>query len=465
MKMILASLVVGLLATVAMAQPMSTWMAIIITEDAPFTSRCNGSGQILDSHILAFVYIDRDEDGPDGTDPQPVCIMMPGVICIPEMSVYSYRNFQLESNGTLVSPPFIGYRGLWDEFDSLRVYLRVFFGQEMDSCYTSPVITIPDDGELLMAVFSLQQWTCGLAGVPMPSCDPSTGELDFDWVDPTSFHQCLVTCYGGATTTYVSHCPSVFRPPVIELTSGCMGGCEPALQFRMNAELWRRYPWGGWSTRVVGGDVGCITVSLIEEIPSARLDTMIAVIEGDTVALHWNTLRENTLARFEIWRPVPYGGNPSDHHVADLSAQNSPQGAQYVYRDGQAFSHGLVIAYILVMVDQDSQRFAAAYLNVDGRPQAAAQNALLPHSQGLLSCYPNPFNSSTTLSLIQERSSQARVSVFDITGREVRTIHEGVLEAGEHRFTFDGAGLPSGIYFARLESAGLVKTQKLLLLK
>jgi hypothetical protein len=82
-----------------------------------------------------------------------------------------------------------------------------------------------------------------------------------------------------------------------------------------------------------------------------------------------------------------------------------------------------------------------------------------------LSAFPNPFNPTTNISITLPHTSKARLTVYDITGREVQMLHEGVLEAGAHHFTFDGAGLPSGIYFARVESGGVVKTQKLLLLK
>jgi hypothetical protein len=92
-------------------------------------------------------------------------------------------------------------------------------------------------------------------------------------------------------------------------------------------------------------------------------------------------------------------------------------------------------------------------------------NFILHPSFFSLSAFPNPFNPSTNIALTLTHTGKARLTIYDITGREVNTIHEGVLGAGEHRFIFDGAHLPSGIYFARLESAGLVKTQKLLLLK
>jgi hypothetical protein len=82
-----------------------------------------------------------------------------------------------------------------------------------------------------------------------------------------------------------------------------------------------------------------------------------------------------------------------------------------------------------------------------------------------LSSYPNPFNPSTTISFALERETDITLSIFDLTGRRVRTLTEGKWNAGTHDVHLDGAALPSGLYFARLRAGGLTKTQKLVLLK
>ena len=53
----------------------------------------------------------------------------------------------------------------------------------------------------------------------------------------------------------------------------------------------------------------------------------------------------------------------------------------------------------------------------------------------------------------------------DRTVRRMRTLSEGRWNAGTHEVRFDGAALPSGLYFARLQAGGFAKTQKLVLLK
>jgi hypothetical protein len=82
-----------------------------------------------------------------------------------------------------------------------------------------------------------------------------------------------------------------------------------------------------------------------------------------------------------------------------------------------------------------------------------------------MSIFPNPFNATTSLSLTIASRVNVRLETTDLLGRHIATLHNGMLEAGEHKFTFDASALPSGIYFTRVQAGEFVKTQKLLLLK
>jgi hypothetical protein len=65
--------------------------------------------------------------------------------------------------------------------------------------------------------------------------------------------------------------------------------------------------------------------------------------------------------------------------------------------------------------------------------------------------YPNPFEHHTTLELIVHEPQHVDVSVFDVSGRHVRQLHDGFTSSnGAHRILFDGNGLPSGTYFVRV---------------
>lgn len=82
-----------------------------------------------------------------------------------------------------------------------------------------------------------------------------------------------------------------------------------------------------------------------------------------------------------------------------------------------------------------------------------------------LRAYPNPFNPSTTLTFTLPTQSRVELSLFDLLGREVKTVLNEHRAAGEYRVTVNAADLPSGIYVARLEAGETVRSHKLLLLK
>lgn len=89
----------------------------------------------------------------------------------------------------------------------------------------------------------------------------------------------------------------------------------------------------------------------------------------------------------------------------------------------------------------------------------------VPSKFALYPCYPNPFNPSTVIRFCLPRREHAKLTIYDVTGRQVKVLANELLSAGEHRVTFDGSALSSGVYFVRLESAYHMQTEKLVLIK
>jgi hypothetical protein len=58
-----------------------------------------------------------------------------------------------------------------------------------------------------------------------------------------------------------------------------------------------------------------------------------------------------------------------------------------------------------------------------------------------------------------------RIAVFDVAGRWIQTLVSEKRAAGKHTVTFDARDLPSGVYFARMESGSFALTRKLLLFR
>ncbi|MFV1968920.1 MAG: T9SS type A sorting domain-containing protein, partial [Pirellulaceae bacterium] len=94
-------------------------------------------------------------------------------------------------------------------------------------------------------------------------------------------------------------------------------------------------------------------------------------------------------------------------------------------------------------------------------------SAEVPTEFALSAAYPNPFNPTTNFNLDVARSDYFSIRVFDVTGRLVATLLEGTISPGRHRLTFDGAGLPSGIYFIKLaaRTSGINITRTVTLLE
>lgn len=89
----------------------------------------------------------------------------------------------------------------------------------------------------------------------------------------------------------------------------------------------------------------------------------------------------------------------------------------------------------------------------------------LPEFEITLSAYPNPFNSSTAISYSLAAAGHVTLAIYNITGQKVATLFSGVQQAGEHKMVWDAAGVPSGVYFARLESGGGCRSVKMVLLR
>jgi len=79
--------------------------------------------------------------------------------------------------------------------------------------------------------------------------------------------------------------------------------------------------------------------------------------------------------------------------------------------------------------------------------------------------YPNPFNPSTVIKYEIPRASQIKLEVYDLLGRKVAELENGIKAAGTYQVQFDASQLSSGIYVYRLESEKSVISKKMLLIK
>ncbi len=86
-------------------------------------------------------------------------------------------------------------------------------------------------------------------------------------------------------------------------------------------------------------------------------------------------------------------------------------------------------------------------------------------SYGLSQNFPNPFNPTTVIIYQIATGGQVTLKVYDLLGREVKTLMNERQNPGSHSVTFDAKGLASGVYFYRLESGTYAEVKKLVLMK
>jgi hypothetical protein len=93
------------------------------------------------------------------------------------------------------------------------------------------------------------------------------------------------------------------------------------------------------------------------------------------------------------------------------------------------------------------------------------EDPALPQAVTLEQNYPNPFNPATTIRFSLPDARQVHLRVFDMLGRHITTLAEGVLQAGQHEVEFDADNLSSGLYLYRLDAGGTSQTRTMMLVK
>ncbi|HUI30560.1 MAG TPA: T9SS type A sorting domain-containing protein [Candidatus Acidoferrales bacterium] len=89
----------------------------------------------------------------------------------------------------------------------------------------------------------------------------------------------------------------------------------------------------------------------------------------------------------------------------------------------------------------------------------------IPASFALYQNFPNPFNPTTIIRYQLPAASSVTLKLYDVLGREVETLVNGVNKPGKHEVKFDGTKFASGVYFCTLNTGSFIQSRKLVLLK
>jgi len=117
--------------------------------------------------------------------------------------------------------------------------------------------------------------------------------------------------------------------------------------------------------------------------------------------------------------------------------------------------------------DPETGRNLLGYIEIEDSALAVSieEDVYLPQGALLHQNYPNPFNPGTTITFDLAESGPVRITIYDITGRLIKELQNGVFPAGEHALRWDASGISSGIYLVRLDAAGFSQTIRSTLLK
>ena len=123
----------------------------------------------------------------------------------------------------------------------------------------------------------------------------------------------------------------------------------------------------------------------------------------------------------------------------------------------------VLISYVLLLASEGEAVSAVGTLSSIATDINGLNN--IPIEYSLKQNHPNPFNPTTTISYSLPKSSYVIIKVFDINGREIKTLVNKEQNVGVYNVVFDATSLSSGLYFYTLISENFTSTKKMILLK
>lgn len=195
-----------------------------------------------------------------------------------------------------------------------------------------------------------------------------------------------------------------------------------------------------------------LNVSVDATLP-VELNSFTSLVNGRNVTLSWTTNSEQNNSGFQVERSTVTDIWYNIGFVSGSGNLNTP--VSYAYEDSNLKSGRY--KYRLKQIDYNGN-----YINFDLQNEVIVGN---PEKFTLHQNYPNPFNPTTQINYDVAVSQQVKISVFDMLGKEISSLVNEIKPPGFYSVSFDGEGLPGGIYFCKLESGKFMSVRKMMLLK
>ncbi len=183
----------------------------------------------------------------------------------------------------------------------------------------------------------------------------------------------------------------------------------------------------------------------------------VAVEDGDAV-LRWQTNFESNMDGFQVVRADAEAGVYTNMTKDLVPAKGDEAGAGYEYRDA-SIRPNRTYWYKLVEVTPDGEG-----------SQFGPYSVTFKLTNSLEQNMPNPFNPSTTIKYAIARDEIVSLVIYDVAGRQVRTLVDDRQRADVYKVTWDGINnsgqrVASGMYFYKLAAGKFIQTKKMMLLK
>jgi len=146
------------------------------------------------------------------------------------------------------------------------------------------------------------------------------------------------------------------------------------------------------------------------------------------------------------------------------SLKGKPVGVEYIGTDYKVVTLSFPLFYMNFSEAKELTEYIMFNKFEEVMPVEKEEN-ILPSEYGLSQNYPNPFNPTTTIKYNIYETSFVSLKVYNVLGKEVSILVKEEKSIGTHTIEFDATGLPSGIYFYRLEAGDINITKKMILLK
>lgn len=193
----------------------------------------------------------------------------------------------------------------------------------------------------------------------------------------------------------------------------------------------------------------------LDNIAPAKIPSFLASVTESQVRLEWTPSTSNDLRHYAIHAMV----DGAIDHERPIAV--TPEISITLPKRDMA-QYGANVQLVVVAVDIHNNASAPS---TGVTVPTSLEDDQTANEFALSQNFPNPFNPSTVIGYQLAVSGNARLTVFDVLGREIAVLVDGVMPAGSHTVNFEAANLTSGVYLYRLEAGGQIITRKMLLMK